>query len=122
MNLTKKLETELENQLFEKVKISARGPDTFVKEGAGIISSGCYLMNKKEVELMIRKKISLEIKLIKKSMEEIKIKGHGSTTIVKEGKFICDGYYLTNVEEVLSMVYKRVCQKYKDMEKYKLII
>lgn len=115
MNFITKLETRLENHIFEKVKITASGSITIVEEGAGIIPSGYYLMNKENVESMIRKKIIREIRDIEKNeFAGIKIRANGSNTIVEEGKIIPNGEYFANVEEVESMIHNRIFRDYTD--------
>ena len=112
MNSTTKLETKLESHLFEKVKISAIGPNAFVEEGAGIIPQGDYLVSKKEVESMVRNIIIHRIKIVRKGFGKIKIRTNGSNTIVEEGRIIPNGHYLANIEEVESMINNRIFRDY----------
>ena len=106
----------LEDHLFEKVKMTARGSYTIVKDGAGFIPQGCYLISKEEVELMVRKKIALEIKGVEPKLKEIKIITRGSNITVKNGAgFIPQGGYITSKEEVESMVHNKICRDYLEL-------
>ena len=112
MNSIKTLETGLEDHLFEKVEIIAKGTDITVKNGAGFIPQGGYIMSKEEVESMARKKIAREIKTMGIDFGDIKIRAKGSNTIVEKARIIHNGYYFTNMEEVESIIYEKIFRDY----------
>jgi activator of HSP90 ATPase len=117
MNLIKKLHKELEKDLFERIQIVASGSITIVEEGAGIIPQGYYLMDKEDVESMVRKRIIREIRNIEQNeFAEVKIRANGSSTIVEEGKIIPNGHYLADVDQVESMIHNRIFRDYMGLE------